>query len=281
MSKWREVGPHLQRPDARVAQRRAVLGDRERGGRRPGQRGHDRRPELEPVPDERRHDADRHHAPRQPAAEAGRGPGVFTATPVVRGRAQGAKRAQHSPQDRLHERGGRAGPTKRGPSMTSLRYALRRGTDPGRLRPGRPSAVAQAPVEWYTDTGGGGDPRAAGRARQERRRPGAADGHAARSTFRTRTSAPLHPSPRPRRSSRCSARPRTRPLRRPIAAVPRASQAHSDGHGRPEPGHQHQHRPARRPAADRPAAVAVAGAGLCLLLAGAALRPRRRPAAQR
>ena len=27
--------------------------------------------------------------------------------------------------------------------------------------------------------------------------------------------------------------------------------------------------------------VAVAGAGLCLLLAGAALRPRRRPAAQR
>jgi hypothetical protein len=65
-----EVGPHLQRVDARVAQRRAGLGERERGGGLPGEGRHDRRPELQPVPDERGDDTDRHRAPREPAEDA-------------------------------------------------------------------------------------------------------------------------------------------------------------------------------------------------------------------
>ena len=73
--------------------------------RRPGQRGHDRRPQLQPVPDQRRDDADRHRAPREPAEDAG---GTH-------------ERRQHSPQDRLHRTRSRLGSPRNALRMTPLR----------------------------------------------------------------------------------------------------------------------------------------------------------------
>src|SRR5829696_1997540 len=61
----REVHPHLEGVYGRVSHRSATSGKRERGGGRPRESRHHRRPEPQPVPDQRCGDADRHRAPRE------------------------------------------------------------------------------------------------------------------------------------------------------------------------------------------------------------------------
>jgi hypothetical protein len=141
-------------------------------------------------------------------------------------------------------------------------------------------AVAQAPVEWYTDTGGGG---VLAQPPQQ-----TADGGA--EAPRTATGEEDIPE------SDISATP---PVVHSAQAEPVLG-APSD-----EPAPTSDERQAPRAAQDAPSVTGgqnqdtsdagligslpltglqlaiVAGAGLCLLLAGAALRPRRRPAASR
>jgi hypothetical protein len=141
-------------------------------------------------------------------------------------------------------------------------------------------AVAQAPVEWYTDTGGGGV--------LAQPPPQSKDGGA---------EAPLTATgPVDLPESDISATP---PVASPSQAEPVLG-APAD-----EPAPAADRSPAPRAAQAAPTVTggedqestdagligslpltglqlaAVAGAGLCLLLAGAALRPRRRPAASR
>jgi hypothetical protein len=141
-------------------------------------------------------------------------------------------------------------------------------------------ALAQAPVEWYTDTGGGGvlaQP-------PEQSKDGGAEAP------RTAT------GPVDVAESDISAS-------EPVAS---ASQAEPElGAPSDQPAPAADTRPQSRASQDAPTVTggedqeasdagligslpltglqlaAVAGAGLCLLLAGAALRPRRRPAASR
>jgi hypothetical protein len=141
-------------------------------------------------------------------------------------------------------------------------------------------AVAQAPVEWYTDTGGGG--------------------------------VLAQPSPHTKDGGAEAPRTATGPVDLPesdiSAAEPVASSAQAEpvlGAPSDEPAPAADRRPQSRASQDAPTVTggedqdasdagliaslpltglqlaAVAGAGLCLLLAGAALRPRRRPAASR
>jgi hypothetical protein len=141
-------------------------------------------------------------------------------------------------------------------------------------------AVAQAPVEWYTDTGGGG--------------------------------VLAQPSPQTKDGGAEAPRTATGPVDLPesdiSAAEPVASSAQAEpvlGAPSDEPAPAADRRPQSRASQDAPTVTggedqdasdagliaslpltglqlaAVAGAGLCLLLAGAALRPRRRPAASR
>ena len=141
-------------------------------------------------------------------------------------------------------------------------------------------AVAQAPVEWYTDTGGGGV--------LAQPPPQSHDGGA--EAPRTATGPVDIPE------SDISATP---PTASPSQAEP-ALGAPAD-----EPAPAGNRRPAARASQDAPTVTGgedqegsdagpiaslpltgielagVAGAGLCLLLAGAALRPRRRPVASR
>ena len=222
-----EVGPHLKRVDARVAQRRARLGERERGAAparsartRPAARSFSRW-RTSGVDD-----ADRHRAPREPAGAGARG-----------GHAQGG--AQHSPQDRLHERGGRAAPTKRASAMTPLRASAARLARSWLASSPAAAAVAQAPVEWYTDTGGGGvlaQPPAQRQRRRRRRRQRPQRGPStAVPTGRSAPSRRRSPG-RPGRARARRARP-TAPSPRPATAPQPASVAGgAAGHRRRGPG---------------------------------------------
>jgi hypothetical protein len=141
-------------------------------------------------------------------------------------------------------------------------------------------AVAQAPVEWYTDTGGGG---VLAQPPQQSKNGGAA-------APRTATGPVDVPE------SDISATP---PIASPSQAEPVL------GGPADEPAPAADQRPTSRASQDAPTVTggedqegsdagliaslpltglelaAVAGAGLCLLLVGAALRPRRRPVASR
>jgi hypothetical protein len=141
-------------------------------------------------------------------------------------------------------------------------------------------ALAQAPVEWYTDTGGGG-----------------VLAHPPQKSHDGGAEAPLTATgPVEVPESDISA---SEPVASPSQAEPELG-APSD-----EPAPAADRRPESRASQDAPTVTggedqessdagligslpltglqlaAVAGAGLCLLLAGAALRPRRRPAASR
>ena len=141
-------------------------------------------------------------------------------------------------------------------------------------------AVAQAPVEWYTDTGGGG--------------------------------VLAQPAPKAHNGGATAPLTATGPAELPesdISATPPVSHAAQAepvlGAPTREPAPVREERPSPRAAQDAPTVTGgddqqasdagvigslpltglqlagVAGAGLCLLLAGAALRPRRRAAAPR
>ena len=141
-------------------------------------------------------------------------------------------------------------------------------------------ALAQAPVEWYTDTGGGG---VLAQPPQQ-----TVDGGAQAPQTAT---GPVDPP-----ESDISA---TEPVASASQAEPELGASSDEPAPAPDP------RPESRASQDAPTVTggedqegadagligslpltglqlaAVAGAGLCLLLAGAALRPRRRPAASR
>ena len=163
--------------------------------------------------------------------------------------------------------------------MTSLRYALVAALILAAFVPVT-VAVAQAPVEWYTDTGGGGIlAQPAGHARN--------GGALAPQTATGPVDVPDSDiSATPPVSSASQVEP---VLGAPsVEAAPKAD--------RPVP-HASQAAPTVTGGQNQDTStntgllgalpltglqlVAVAGAGLCLLFAGAALRPRRRPAAQR
>jgi hypothetical protein len=140
-------------------------------------------------------------------------------------------------------------------------------------------AVAQAPVEWYTDTGGGGTlaqpvgqsknggalaPVGAGAVGDP---PADADPKPP-----TATPAQASPSPSPRRERR-SAAAGDRPTAQPAQAAPTVT------------GGEDQESSGAGLIGSLPLTglelAALAGAGLFLVLAGAALRPRRRTAEPR
>jgi hypothetical protein len=141
-------------------------------------------------------------------------------------------------------------------------------------------AAAQAPVEWYTDTGGGG--------------------------------VLAQPSPKTKNGGAEAPRTATGPVDLPESDISATEPVASSSRAEPvlgapsdEPAPATDRRPQARASQDAPTVTggedqeasdagliaslpltglqlaAVAGAGLCLLLAGAALRPRRRPAASR
>jgi hypothetical protein len=139
------------------------------------------------------------------------------------------------------------------------------------------SAIAQEPVDWYTDTGGGG---ALARPAGESRSGGA-------------VAPPTATGPEELPESDISAT-------EPVSSPARASSA--AGVAPPEPAPAADARPVARTAQDAPMVTGgqdqasadtgpiaalpltglelagLAGAGLCLLVAGAALRPRRHAA---
>jgi len=141
-------------------------------------------------------------------------------------------------------------------------------------------AAAQAPVEWYTDTGGGG--------------------------------VLAQPSPHTKDGGAEAPRTATGPVDLPESDISATEPVASSSRAEPvlgapsdESAPAADRRPQSRASQDAPTVTggedqeasdagliaslpltglqlaAVAGAGLCLLLAGAALRPRRRPAASR
>ena len=141
-------------------------------------------------------------------------------------------------------------------------------------------AAAQAPVEWYTDTGGGGvlaqPPQQShdGGAEAPRTATGPvdlpeSDISAAEPVASASQAEPLLGAPSDEPAPAADARPQSRVAQDAPTVTGGDDQEASDAGliaSLPLTGLQ---------------LAAVAGAGLCLLLAGAALRPRRRPAASR
>jgi len=141
-------------------------------------------------------------------------------------------------------------------------------------------ALAQAPVEWYTDTGGGGvlaqPPQQStdGGAEAPRTATGPvdlpeSDISASEPVASASQAEPELGAPSDGPAPASDRRPRSRAAQEAPTVTGGADQASSDAGligSLPLTGLQ---------------LAAVAGAGLCLLLAGVALRPRRRPAASR
>ena len=114
-------------------------------GRRPGERGHDRRAQ-------RAGDGGRAASRRRPPPRPRRAPRSARIAARARSHEQGA--AQHSPQDRLHERGSRGATDETPSAMTPLRAS--RSPLLALLRPRRSGRAPSRRSEWYNDTGAGG-----------------------------------------------------------------------------------------------------------------------------
>jgi hypothetical protein len=141
-------------------------------------------------------------------------------------------------------------------------------------------ALAQAPVEWYTDTGGGGvlaqPPRQSNDGGAEAPRTATGPVDVAESDISA--SEPV--------ASASQAEPVLgAPSDEPAPAADRRPTSRASQDAPTVTGGEDQEGSDAGVIASLPLTglqlAAVAGAGLCLLLAGAALRPRRRPAASR
>jgi hypothetical protein len=135
------------------------------------------------------------------------------------------------------------------------------------------SSAAQAPVDWYTDTGGGGalarpaGESANGGALAPPTATGTDEGPESDISATPPVSSAARAAPDLDAREAPAARAAPRPIARPAQDAPTVT------------GGENQAEPEAGPIAALPLTglelAAVAGAGLCLLLAGAALRPRR------
>jgi hypothetical protein len=137
------------------------------------------------------------------------------------------------------------------------------------------SAAAQATVDWYTETGGGGAlARPAGESKNggalaPPTAVGSVEGPQSDISATPPISSPAQAAPEPSRAPEARATaPDEQPAARPAQAAPTVT------------GGEDQASPEAGPIGALPLTglelAAVVGAGLCLVIAGAALRPRRR-----